>query len=48
MTNGISVGLSPCPITVTTRIIIFLVGDPINLHLPLLLGGGTTQNISES
>ena len=33
---------------VTTRIITFLVGNPgipINLHLPLLLGGGTTQMI---
>ena len=38
------IGLSPCPVTVTTRIIIFLVGDPnLNLHLLLLLGGGTTQ-----
>ena len=28
--------LSPCPVTVTTRIIAFLVGDPeLNLHLPL-------------
>ena len=39
-------GLSPCPVTVTTRIVMFLGGDPeLNLHLPLLLGGGTTQNI---
>ena len=38
------VGLSPFPVTVTTRIITFLVEDPeLNLHLPLLLGGGTTQ-----
>ncbi len=36
--------LSPCPLTVTTRIIAFLVGHPQkNLYLPLLLGGGTTQ-----
>ncbi len=37
----------PLPrIPVTTRIIVFLVGDPnLNLHLPLLLGGGTTQVI---
>ncbi len=29
-------GLSPCPVTVTSRIIVFLVGDPnLNLHLPL-------------
>ena len=39
-------GLSPLPVTVTTRIITFLVGDPnLNLHLPQLLGGGTTQQI---
>ena len=39
-------GLSPLPVTVTTRIITFLVGDPnLNLHLPQLLGGGTTQVI---
>lgn len=43
MTNGISVGLSPWAITVTTRIIILLVGDP---YKPFR--GGTTQNISES
>ena len=37
----------PLPrIPVTTRIILFLVGDlNLNLHLPLLLGGGTTQDI---
>ena len=35
---------TPHPATVTTRIITFLVGNPnLNLHLPLLLGGGTTQ-----
>ena len=29
-------GLSPCPVAVTTRIIVFLVVDPnLNLHLPL-------------
>ena len=39
---GVWLGLSPLPVTVTTRIITFLVGDP-NLHLPQLLGGGTTQ-----
>ena len=39
-------GLSPLPVTVTTRIITFLVGDPnLNLHLPQLLGGGTTQHL---
>ena len=36
--------LSPLPVTVTTRIITSLVGDPnLNLHLPQLLRGGTTQ-----
>ena len=37
----------PLPrIPVTTRIITFLVEDPkLNLHLPRLLGGGTTQGI---
>ena len=36
----------PSTVTVTTRIIVFLVGDPnLNLRLPLLLGGGTTQGI---
>ena len=36
----------PPRIPVTTRITMFLVGDPeLNLHLPLLLGGGTTQHI---
>ena len=36
----------PLPrIPVTTRIIPCLVGNPeLNLHLPLLLGGGTTQD----
>ena len=39
-------GLSPLPVTVTARIITFLVGDPeLNLHLPLLLGRGTTQDM---
>ena len=42
----IYIGLSPLPVIVTTRIITFLVGNPeLNLHLPLLLGGGTTQYI---
>ena len=42
-------GCPPLPVTVTTGNIIFLVGDPnLNLHLPLLLGGGTTQAISPS
>ena len=52
MLDGETLGISsvvPLPrIPVTTRIIIFLVGDPElkNLHLPLLLGGWTTQNMS--
>ena len=40
-------GLSPLPVRVTTRIIIFLVGNPYKPSFPLLLGGGTTQCISE-
>ena len=45
--SAVFLGFSPFPVTVTTRIITFLVGDPnLNLHLPLLLGGGTTQSIS--
>ena len=40
---------TPHPVTVTTRIITFLVGNPnLNLYLPQLLGGGTTQVIHES
>ena len=39
-----NLGLSPCPVTVTTRIITFLVGDPYKPSFPVLLGGGTTQN----
>ena len=36
----------PHRIPVTTRIITFLVGDPnLNLHFPLLLGGGHIQTI---
>ena len=42
----IYLGLSPLQVTVTTRIITFLVGNPEkNLHFPPLLGGGTTQYI---
>ena len=34
-TLPVSIRLSPLPVTVTTRIITFLVGDPnLNLHLP--------------
>ena len=37
----------PHRIPVTTRAIMFLVGDPnLNLHLPLLLGRGHPQAIS--
>ncbi len=43
--DGISLGLSPLPVRVTTRIITFLVGNPYKPSFPLLLGGGTTQNI---
>ena len=38
-------GLSPFPVIVTTRIITFLVGNPYNPSVPLLLGRGTTQSI---
>ena len=34
------------PVTVTTKIITFFQGIPINPYLPLLLGGGHTQCIS--
>ena len=42
---SIYVGLSPLPVRVTTRIITLLVGNPYKPSFPLLLGGGTTQNI---
>ena len=43
--NDKYLGLSPLPVRVTTRIITFLVGNPnLNLHLPLLLGGGLSPN----
>ncbi len=45
------IGLSPFPVIVTTRIISCLVGDsgiPINFHLPLWVGRGTTQIIYTS
>ncbi len=38
-------GLSPLPVRVTTRIITFLVGNPYKPSFPLLLGGGTTQQL---
>ncbi len=34
------IGMLSNTVTVTTVVIAFLVGDPIDLHLPLLLGGG--------
>ena len=42
----INFGCSPFPLTVTTRIITFVVGNPnLNLHLTTgILGGGHTQN----
>ena len=41
-----TLGCPPFPVIVTTWIISCLVGDSkLNLHLPLLLGGGTTQII---
>ena len=42
----IYIGLSPLPVRVTTRIITFLVGNPYKPSFPLLLGGGTTQDIT--
>ena len=36
---------TPHPVTVTTRIITFLVGNPYKPSFPLLLGGGTTLDI---
>ena len=39
-------GLSPFPVTVTTRIITFLVGNPnLNLHLPQASWEGTQPNL---
>ena len=41
-----SLGLSPFPVIVTTRIITFLLGNPYKPSFPLLLGRGTTQQIT--
>ena len=41
----IYIGCGPLTVTVTTRIITFLVGDPYKLHLPQLLWGGHIQHI---
>ncbi len=38
--------MSPCPVIVTNRIIIFLVGDPNKPPFATVTGRGTTQNIS--
>ena len=38
--KNIYFGLSPLPLTVTTRIITFLVGNPINLHFHYYWAGG--------
>ncbi len=46
--SWIFVGLSPLPVRVTTRISTFLVGNPYKPSFPLLLGGGTTQDICNS
>ena len=43
--DSIYFGLSPLPVRVTTRIVTFLVGNPYKPSFPLLLGGGTTQDI---
>ena len=42
------VGLSPLPVTVTTRIVPFLVGNPYKPSFPLSLGGGATQFVGLS
>ena len=43
--SNICIGLPPCPVTVTTRIVIFLVGDPYKPSFATgILGGGTTDN----
>ena len=44
--NGLYLGLSPLPVTVTTRIITFLVGDPYKPSFATVTGRGTTQLIS--
>ena len=47
MENIVPLGLSPCPVRVTTKIIILLVGDPYKIYKPFfatVTGGGTTQS----
>ena len=47
--NTVSIGLSPLPVTVTTRIITFLVGDPnLNLHLPQESWEGRQPKVSRT
>ena len=38
-------GLSPCPVTVTTRIAIFLVGDPYKSSFATVTGRGGQPNV---
>ena len=46
---GIDYGLSPCPVTATTRIIIFSVGDSYKPSFATVTGRGCpTQGIDES
>ena len=46
MGTYVYIGYGPFPVTLTTRIIPFSVGNPeLNLYLPLLLGRGHTQCI---
>jgi len=42
----ISVGLSPFPVILTTRIIIFLVGDPYKPSFATITGNGGQPKIS--
>ena len=43
----VSLGTTPHPVTVTTRIVTFLIGNPeLNLHFWLLLGGGPRPKVS--
>ena len=38
------VGLSPCPVTVTTRVVMFLVGDPYKPSFATVTGTGDNPN----
>ena len=44
--NNLSIGLSPVPVTVTTRIITFIGGDPYKPSFATVTGRGTTQLIN--